>query len=109
MNQTFTVYRRYIIGENFLHYSKPKNRTRETLRVGVSFSVSGVFLFSEHTLRPGGRYGYLGAEKMMEIFGCTDHTSCRDFFLCIFGKFIDFSNGVHVSSFMGNFFKEFIF
>ena len=50
--------------------NKKKQKKNETLRVGMSFSV--VF-FTHQTHRATRRYGYLSAEKIMQIFGCTDH------------------------------------
>ena len=43
----------------------------ETPRVGISFSV--VFFFYQNH-RATRRYEYVGAEKKMQIFGCTDHS-----------------------------------
>ena len=45
-----------------------KQKNCDTLPDGMSFAVAFLF-YQTHCDRI---YGYLGAEKIMEIFGCTD-------------------------------------
>ena len=60
---------RFIDDKEATNTRKKNKKKNETLRVRTSFSV---FLFYQ-THRATRIYGYLRAEKIMQIFGRTDH------------------------------------